>query len=334
MSEFCINQLASGGLIANYYCSSNCRHCLYKSSPYWPKSYCSRKKAVQIFRILYKAGCESVHIGGGEPFLNPDGLIDILKCAKEHAFSIEYIETNSSWFNGSDENIRLLEVIRKLDVSRLRISISPFHNEYIPFNKVKGLLNACTACSISISSWLWDLFGDVDIFDDCVPHSLEEYESMYGDGYICKIFEKYHLKQGGRALELFSSFQRGTTVQSILAKNRGGCSELEDTSHFQIDLFGNYIPGFCAGLSIRMEDIGKVLSKQEYPVLTTLRNGGISGLLDYVRDIYGFEPEKPVYISKCDLCYEIRSFLINTEKILSHELRPYEHYQNRTHNQP
>lgn len=326
MSDFCINQLSSGGLITNYYCSSNCRHCLYKCSPYWPKSYCNPNRAVQIYKTLYRAGCASVHIGGGEPFLNPDGLIEVLKCAKEHAFKIEYIETNSSWFNGSNENIKLLEEIRKLDVSRLLISMSPFHNEYVPFKKVKGLLNACTSCSISISGWRWDFFGDIDILDDQVPHSLDEYEATFGDGYIYQLAGNYNLKQGGRALDLFSSFERGMTIQSILSKNRGGCLELEDTSHFHIDLFGNYIPGLCAGLSIRMDDIGKVLSRQDYPVLTTLRNEGIGGLFDFVRDVYGFEPAKPVYISKCDLCYEIRSFLINTEKILSPELRPYEHY--------
>jgi hypothetical protein len=254
-------------------------------------------------------------------------LVEVLKCAKEHSFKIEYIETNSSWFIGSNENMRLLETIRELDISRFLISISPFHNEFIPFRKVKGLLNACTNCNISISGWQWDFFGDIDIFDDKVPHSLEEYESMFGDGYINQLTKNYNCLSGGRALELFATLQRGTPLQALLSKNRCGCEEIENTSHFHIDLFGNYIPGLCAGLSIRMEDLGKPLSKQDYPILTTLCNDGIGGLFDYARDIYGFEPEKPVYVSKCELCYEIRSFLINTEKILSHELRPYEHYQ-------
>lgn len=327
MSELCIQNLSSGGLITNYYCSSNCKHCLYKSNPYWPKSYCSPTKLTQIFKTLYKAGCDSVHIGGGEPFLDPEGLIEVVKCAREHNFKIEYIETNSSWFNGSDENMRLLEDIRRLDICRLLISMSPFHNEFIPFSKVKNLLNACSACNISISGWLWDFFGDIDIFDDKLPHSLDEYEAMFGEGYVNQVARNYQLHHGGRALELFASLERGKSLQALLAQNKGGCRELTDTTHFHIDLFGNYIPGLCAGLSIRMEDLGKELTRPEYPIITTLANEGINGLLDYVRDVYGFEPERPVYISKCELCYEIRSFLINNEKILSHELRPYEHYQ-------
>lgn len=268
-----------------------------------------------------------MHIGGGEPFLDPEGLIDLLKCAREYNFKFEYIETNSSWFSGSDENMRLLDDIKKLGISRLLISMSPFHNEFIPFVKVKGLLNACSACNINISGWIWEFFGDVDIFDDKLPHSLDEYEAMFGEEYVIQLTKKYHLSHGGRALELRSSLERGKSLQALLTQNKDGCIEITDTSHFHIDLFGNYIPGLCAGLSIRMEDLGKELTRPEYPLITTLAKDGINGLLDYARDIYGFEPERPVYISKCELCYEIRSFLINTEKILSHELRPYEHYQ-------
>ncbi len=41
-----ISSLYSGGLITNYYCTSQCRHCLYGCSPKWPKEYIIKEKAV------------------------------------------------------------------------------------------------------------------------------------------------------------------------------------------------------------------------------------------------------------------------------------------------
>ena len=41
-----------------------------------------------------------------------------------------------------------------------------------------------------------------------------------------------------------------------------------------MDLFGNYIPGLCAGLAIRGEDLGTPLREQDYPVLQRLYTQG------------------------------------------------------------
>ncbi|NLJ40831.1 MAG: radical SAM protein [Clostridiales bacterium] len=65
-----INRLVSGGIITNYHCSSKCKHCSYSSSPEWPKDYMTKAMANEVFAILKRMGCNRVHIGGGEPFLN------------------------------------------------------------------------------------------------------------------------------------------------------------------------------------------------------------------------------------------------------------------------
>jgi len=69
-----INHLDSGGLITNYYCTSRCRHCLYGCSPGWEKRYIDTETTEKNLLKVKGLGCNSIHIGGGEPFLKPDEL--------------------------------------------------------------------------------------------------------------------------------------------------------------------------------------------------------------------------------------------------------------------
>ena len=54
-----ISRLSSGGLITNYYCSSACKHCLYRCSPHWPKTFISPDVARQNFQTALALGCTS-----------------------------------------------------------------------------------------------------------------------------------------------------------------------------------------------------------------------------------------------------------------------------------
>lgn len=117
------------------------------------------------------------------------------------------------------------------------------------------------------------------------------------------------------------------SLEAVCADSRGGCRELLDTRHFHLDLFGNYIPGLCAGLAIRAEDLGGPLDAADYPLLTTLFSRRVEGLLDYAATRHGFQPAAS-YISKCHLCLEIRSFLVSRQQEHPPELQPLGFYEN------
>ena len=85
-------------------------------------------------------------------------------------------------------------------------------------------------------------------------------------------------------------------------------------------------PGLCFGLSISIQDLGKPLSDETYPILTTLYHHGILGLIKMAEDLVGFNPQKDFYINKCDLCTEIRIFLVQNDYSGSDELKPKEFY--------
>lgn len=326
--DFKINRLASGGIITNYYCTSACRHCLYRCSPRWEKKYLDSQTAELLLQCIRRLGCSSIHIGGGEPMLRPYELGKLLEIATNLGMSIGYVETNSSWFKDMDSALSILAELKRHGLTTLLVSISPFHNEFIPFAKTKGVMAACRQSHVNIFPWTSDFIRDLSEFRPAITHPLEEYTGRFGREYLQEVLQRYWIHMGGRALELFRPVISPKSVGQILKENPDNCArELTDTSHFHFDLFGNYIPGLCSGLSIYYEDLGKPLPPERYPILTTLFQSGISGLLEHTRSEFGFTSARAGYINKCDLCTEIRTFLVRHNFSNGSELSPKEFYQ-------
>lgn len=321
-----ITHLNSGGIITNYFCSSACKHCLYRCSPKWPKDYITPEETRQNCETILRLGCRSVHIGGGEPLLRPDALAAVLAVTRETGVHVEYVETNSSWFTTQDEACAILAKLASEGLHTLLVSISPFHNEYIPLYKVKGVIQACRQTGVTIFPWISDFLPDIGAFDDRQPHALTEYEERFGDHYCANLPRRYWISSGGRALDTFGQYAVKHSADELVAANQRGCSELADVSHFHIDLYGNYVPGLCAGLAIRRADLGQALTENAYPLLNRLYASGIGELLTYTGGHYGFRPNTKGYASKCDLCYDIRRFLVVEQALNSLELQPQGHY--------
>jgi hypothetical protein len=326
MPRLSIRQLRSGGIITNYSCTSRCGHCLYGSSPGWEKAYIDEETFKGNVAKIKSLGCHSVHIGGGEPFLNPERLEALLQAASELGIGVEYVETNSSWFKDPESARATLSALKRRGLSTLLVSMSPFHNEYIPFFKVKEVIKACRDCGIGVFPWISDFYDEIDAFDDTVPHRMDEYRSRFGDDYLRRLPTRYWIHPGGRSLATYAHVLARIPLGEMLASCAGGCPELLDVTHFHLDLFSNYIPGLCSGMAIEREDLGRPLSPAEYPLLTTLFRSGIKGLLDHATIDFGFKPESG-YTSKCHLCFHIRRYLVSECHHESRELQPRQHYE-------
>jgi hypothetical protein len=326
-SKLKIGRLASGGIITNYFCTSTCRHCLYNCSPHWEKNYVSVEAAEENFRTVKSLGCSAVHIGGGEPLLRPEELGAVLDAARRAGVSIDYVETNSSWFTDAESAEALLAHLRPKGLHTLLVSISPFHNEHIPFSRTQGVMGAAAKAGVRIFPWVAEFTPDLSGLDRSRTHALSEFEQRYGKDYLRGILGRYWIHMGGRALETFRPLLSTKTLEHILRENMTGCGrELTDTSHFHLDLFGNYIPGLCSGLAIARDDVGRPLAEDKYPLLNILNAKGTRGLLDFAAQEYSYKPRQAGFINKCDLCTEIRFFLVSKGYDRSEELAPGEFY--------
>lgn len=324
MKNLTINSLQSGGLITNYYCSSECKHCLYACSPKRKKEYINRATVQSNAGIIASLGCYSVHIGGGEPMLHTEKLHDTLRTLQNEGIGVEYVETNSSWYKDKKSAVNVLKHLKEAGLQTLLVSISPFHNEFIPFEKVKGVMSACRKVGISIFPWIQDFYSDIDAFNDKQTFSLKAYQMRYGENYIREIPQRYWIHFGGRAAYTYQTIFAKQSLDALL-NHSVGCHELTDTTHFHIDLYGNYIPGLCTGISIEGKDLGKPLDKDKYPLIIALYNHGIKGLYQIASNQYGFEA-RDTYFNKCHLCLEIRKHLVKMKKEVNTELHPVEMY--------
>ena len=326
MREPAISRLQSGGLITNYVCSSACAHCSYRSSPKRDKAYITADQAAENFGACRRLGCRSMHIGGGEPLLRPDALKEVLRAARQEGVGIDYVETNSSWFRDQDSAVALLRELQELGCGTLLISIDPFHNSYIPFAKVKGVMAACRAAGISIFPWLMEFFDEINALDDSRTHSLQEYAERYGDDYVAALGQRYSPSMSGRAITTYAPLMTEKPLPEVLSQGRAiGQGLLTQTGHFHVDLYGNYLPPRFPGFSLAVEDLCEPLQRKHCPAIMALYEGGLPGLYELARTSYAFKAAE-TYRHPHELLDVIATHLVATAPDDFPDLRPTEYY--------
>lgn len=325
-TELRIGPLHSGGIMANYLCSSRCGHCAYFCGPDWSREYITEKNARRYLSAIRRSGCISVHIGGGEPFLGGDRLANLVCWCHDEGVTVEYVETNSSWFAsaGAAEE-RLLELM-EAGLHMLLVSMSPFHNEFIPWRKVAGVLAACERVGMAVFPWTEEMARDVTVLDHRSTHSGAEYEDQFGPAYFRGLPNRYWISPRGRAIHTFREFAKALSADEVAHSAGQSCPELFDVSHFHVDLYGNYVPGVCSGLAIDVDDLGGSIDRERYRFLSALMDGGVGELLRIARDEFGYAPER-TFSGKCDLCYDIRRHLVTGRDVSADDLQPAELYR-------
>lgn len=332
MGPLSITHLNSGGVIVNYHCVSCCGHCLYNCGPQRSKDYLDAALADNIFKRIAALGCYSVHIGGGEPLLAPQKLMAVLDAARRNHMAVDYVETNCAWFVDADRAAALLAQLQAAGLQTLLVSISPFHNAQIPFAKTLGVIDACRVSGMDVLPWVNAFVRDLSGLDQTRPHSMAEFQARFGEDYLQRIPERYWIHMGGRALTTFAEAYPLAPLERILEDSPLSCVRaLGDTSHFHIDLHGHYIPGLCAGLAMEIDDLGRSLPQEKYPVLAQLATGGIRGLYEWAQRAHNYAPRKKAFLNHCDLCTDIRSFLLHQQPDVFPELAPRGFYDELAH---
>lgn len=310
------------GFITNYICNAKCRHCMFASSPKIKDDYkfIDRDKALIICEKLARNGYKSMHIGGGEPFVKFDSLCDLLSAFKKYGIAVDYIETNAFWCNEDNESDvkEKLDILRSSDVDTVMVSIDPFHIEYVPLYKPLLLCKLLRRNGFGYFIWQEKFLDILYKLDHKKCYTREELEQIFGYDYIKNAVREYGMGINGRALSIAREIYEPKKVQEILLS--APCTNILTAQHCHIDLFGNYIPSGCPGISTQLDDyISGNITETKYPIVTRMRDGGIESLYQYASDS-GFIASEKGYINKCDLCYHIRSYLIDVKP--SYDIAP------------
>ena len=301
-----IQQLGHGGIMANYQCNAACRHCLYACSPDRGNDYIQRETAQKICEILIKGGCRSVHIGGGEPFLDFDGLIALVKTTIKSGIRLEYIETNGFWATDKNQAGKYLQALAMAGADTLCISLDPFHAEYVPFELPLRLAEICRQNNFGYFLWQERFLHSLSQVPPTKAHGRESLEEMISPKYIWETAKRYGLSMGGRAINIEKEYVEPKATQDLLTATKA-CRHLTSTDHFHVDLFGKFIPPGCTGLALPLDEAISGLPDGKYPVYEALLFGGLKELLRFAEE-KGFVPEK-TYTSSCALCFYTRKWL-------------------------
>ncbi len=329
----------SAGLILSYRCTSECKHCMYACSPRWRGDWVTIDDAERILAQLSGMIHESplgpqsigvnygLHFTGGEPFLNFGLLLRIVEIAHRLKIPSTFVETNSFW-SVSDEVARSkLTRLREAGLQGVLVSVNPFILEHIPFER--------TMRTIRISR---ETFGDnVIVYQSFFYH---QFRMLDLDGVLP--FEEYLRRAGSRSLsyvELIpmgrACYKLGHLYKRYRAKAFFSESCLEELTrpwHVHIDNYGNYIAGYCGGISLgdarNLESICEGIDLGNFPIIAQLISpGGLGRLHKMAVEEFGYGDLPDGYISKCHLCVDIRKY-ISQRTSEFRELRPKEFYEN------
>lgn len=317
-----IFKLTSGGLLVNYRCQANCAHCMYMCSPQREEGYIAPELAAQVFQTAKRLGCPSMHLSGGEPFLEPARLFEIIEVANREQMPIAYVETSASWCTDDDITRHCLFRIKELGVECVSISISPYQAEFIPADYMFRCTSIGRELDLSVYVYQDEFVPDVAALPTEQTHTLSEFTQHFGQRYFHELPSRFGLSMTGRALITHKDTLPTVPIGRINHMQRS-CAELTNRSHFHVDMHGRYIPPGCVGISIPLDALGQELDPEEFPIFTRLCLSP-KHLLDYCKAL-GYCAEGNYY-NRCHLCQCLRAFLFERFPGKYKELQPDEFY--------
>jgi hypothetical protein len=320
------------GIILSYRCHTACKHCLYNCGPGWEKEPMSTetlREALQAITTWPRA--PQVHFTGGEPFLFFPLLLEGVKRATQLGIT-SYVETSAQWCLDSNEAAQRFQTLREAGLQAVLISCSPFHAETIPPLRTLEAVHAALEVfgSEGVILYLPDFLRVIQAFDLDRPTPLSRYEERYGvEGARRILWQGYSIISGGR-----SGYELGHIAPRRAAEafSQADCAlDILYAHHSHLDLYGNYISGFCGGLSVGdWHDLPQLrldFSEGRYPALVEiLVERGPYGLLELARATSGYQPLPAGYAGKCHLCVDVRHRLFDSGDFS--DLRPPGFYSN------
>ena len=320
------------GIILTYRCHSGCKHCIYNCGPRWPDEAMSPETLRQALEaLLIYPQPPQVHFTGGEPFLHFPLLLEGVRVAAELGIH-RYLETSAGWCTGEAETVERFTALREAGLEAILISCSPFHAERIPpvraLRAIRAALEVFGARRVTV--YRSEFLELMRRFDLERPTPLSRYEEEFGVEEARRIlWDGYGLVSGGR-----SGYELGHLVPCHPARAfaRQDCAgDLLYAAHSHVDLYGNFIPGFCGGLAVGdWHELPRLLDDFQAgrypPLIEVLVDQGPYGLFEMARERYGYQPLPGGYAGKCHLCVDVRRHLVRVDDFP--ELRPpgfYEH---------
>lgn len=328
----------SGGLMLSYRCNAECRHCMYACAPQWKEGWVSTEDLATMLEQLSRTieaspgGSEQIslnhglHISGGEPFLNFDLLCRAVETASGLGIPSIFVETNGFWARDEKGAEEKLISLKERGLNGIMISVNPFYLEYVPFERTELTIRASVGvfgeCAFVYQLGYYHEFKKMGITGTM---TFDDYIQRAGAQSFATTAEFFIMGRAPYKIDLQRFFKRHEAArffgqQCVPAFLRGW--------HNHFDNYGNYIPGYCGGLSLgdvrRLDRLmAEGLPRDDFPILERLARNDFDGLLSFAKD-HGYRENSQGYFSKCHICVDMRKHLASKSDFK--ELAPVEFY--------
>lgn len=258
---------------------------------------------------------EGLHFTGGEPFLNYHLLYRAVLMAEELGYPSVFAETNCHWCTSIELAHSRFSQLKGAGLEGVLISANPFLAEHVPFERIER--------GISTAS---EVFGRQNVL---VYHEvyLTALRAMGARGVLS--FEEYFVQVArldpslllvgfdprillpmGRLVYTLEEFYEKRPAKAFF--NAFCARELARPWHVHIDCYFNYIPGYCAGITLgdarRLRDLLEGVDLSDKPVLAALARS-LGELYKLAVEGYSYKERESGYISPCHLCLDVRLHL-------------------------
>jgi len=264
-----------------------------------------------------------LHFSGGEPFLNFNLLLRAARIAGEFNIPSTFVETNCYWCTDDRGTREKLYALKDNGLKGIMISVNPYYLEYVPFERTERCIRiAAQVFGENTMIYQLDYYFRFKALGITGRMALEDYLRSESDD----ISGNVELFLMGRAAYRLAAFYPRYPAEYLASQP---ClPPLLRSWHNHFDNYGNYLPGYCGGISLgNWRDLDRILEQginpERRPVLWLLASRDFTGLLRFASD-FGYRESRGGYISKCHLCIDIRKHL--SEKAEFEELKPEEFY--------
>lgn len=302
------------GVILTYLCQAGCAHCVYACGPRRGVESMTRETLAEALDVIAALpGPPQIHLTGGEPFLVYNLLLDATREATRRGIGV-YVETNAGWCVNEAEAVTKFSALRAAGLWGVLVSCSPYQAEHVPPARTLIAVRAAQAVFgprrvlVYQAQYLEEMlsFGVQDV----TP--LQRYIERHGvEGARRLLWHGYGLLGGGRAGYALARIAPQLPADAFAAES---CAvELLRAPHSHFDLYGDFIPAFCGGISLgSWRDwpalVDRVQRGELAEPLLRLVHEGPYGLATWAARVYGYLWRRH-YADKCHLCVDVRRHL-------------------------
>jgi MoaA/NifB/PqqE/SkfB family radical SAM enzyme len=287
------------GFIFTEKCNFRCRHCCNESHPQASLVMDVAEIAQHIQEAAGTGRFKEIGISGGEPFLYPTQLAEIVRLARVCGLTAS-VTTNGFWGISERRALASLRPLSDEGLTSINISVSSFHLEFTTFRKLR------TAARVACDLGLLTRINVVQTSDFTLAHARE----AFGELSDRLAFSPMPCIPAGRATAEVAQAELPIKEQPAFGNCRQFFTKVAVTATGDVYPCcspGGFTPPLRGG-NVREASIGSIVRAMESSMLIRVLEGvGPAFFLPFVQERLQRDLVAEGLVDQCHLCHTLLS---------------------------